>query len=234
MYEPSEATTPSRHKERASSDESVINSILDEALIGHLAFVDDGLPQILPLLFVRVGHSVYVHGSTGARFSRMAARGGPLAVSFEVTLVDGLVLARSAFSHSANYRCVIAHGPATIVRDDRKKEEVLTALMDKLVPGRESDARGPRPDELKKTAVLELPLTEVGAKVRTGGPLDDESDLGLAVWAGVLPIVCHWGAPVPADNLEPTVVLPGYLSDHGRSGPVVAGCGIAATIPLSV
>lgn len=233
MYEPSEATTPSRHKERASSDEGVVNSILDEALIGHLAFVDDGLPQILPLLFVRVDRAVYLHGSTGAHFARNAARRGKLAVTFEVTLIDGLVLARSAFSHSANYRCVVAHGSARIVKDDEQKEAVLIALMDKLVPGRNSDARAPRPDELRKTALLELPLTEVGAKVRTGGPLDDESDLGLAVWAGIRPILSHWGAPVPADNLEPTVALPDYLREDGRSGPLVGGRGAAAHTALT-
>jgi len=233
MYEPSEATMPSRHKERASVDESTINSILDEALIGHLAFIDDGLPQILPLLFVRMDRSVYLHGSTGARFSRMAARRGPLVVSFEVTLVDALVLARSAFSHSANYRCVIAHGAATVLEDADHKEAALAALMDKLVPGRGSDARSPRPDELRKTAVLELPLTEVGAKVRTGGPLDDESDLGLPIWAGLWPIVSHRGTPVPAEGLEPTVTLPGYLrADAHCDGALAAGR--AAPHPLTV
>jgi hypothetical protein len=228
MYEPSEATMPSRHKERASSDDDVINSILDEAIIGHLAFVDDGLPQILPLLFVRVDGSVYLHGSTGARFARMAARAGQLAVSFEVTLVDGLVLARSAFSHSANYRCVICHGSATIVQDAGLKEAVLLAMMDKLVPGRNTDARGPRPDELRKTAVLELPLTEVGAKVRSGGPLDDEGDLGIPVWAGIRPIVARWGAPIPADNLEATIAVPGYLGDGACGLPGHAGAGAGA------
>lgn len=226
MYEASESTMPSRHKERASNDEVVINSILDEALIGHLAFVDAGLPQILPLLFVRVDRSVYLHGSTGARFARIAARGGPLAATFEVTLVDGLVLARSAFSHSANYRCVIAHGTATIVEDPEKKEAVLLAMMDKLVPGRNSDARGPRPDELRKTAVLELPLSDVGAKVRTGGPLDDDADLGLPVWAGVRPIVAYWGTPLPADNLDGALSVPGYL---GNDACGLAGRAEAAT-----
>jgi hypothetical protein len=236
MYEPSEATIPSRHKERADHDQSTIHSILDAALIGHLAFIDDDLPQILPLLFVRVGDSVYLHGSTGAHFARMAARGGSLAVSFEVTLIDSLVLARSAFSHSANYRCVVAHGEATIVADPERKEAILMALMDKLVPGRNSDARGPRPDELRKTAVMELPLTAVGAKVRTGGPLDDESDLDSPVWAGLRPIVCHWGAPIAADDLDPTVVVPAYLGEYGRCGGEVAGVhgGAATTTALTV
>jgi nitroimidazol reductase NimA-like FMN-containing flavoprotein (pyridoxamine 5'-phosphate oxidase superfamily) len=229
MYAPSEATMPSRHKERASSDEEVINSILDEALIGHLAFIDDGHPLILPLLYVRVDRAVYLHGSTGAHFSRMAARRGPLDVSFEVTLVDALVLARSAFSHSANYRCVIAHGAATIVEDVDRKEAVLVALMDKLVPGRNSDARSPRPDELRKTALLELPLTEVGAKVRSGGPLDDESDLGLSIWAGIWPIVSHRGRPIPSVDLEPSVPLPAYLAGADLRGGELDGGGITTT-----
>jgi hypothetical protein len=134
-----------------------------------------------------------------------------LPVTFEVTLVDALVLARSAFSHSANYRCVVAHGVASIVDDPEVKEDVLLKLMDKLVPGRSDDARGPRPDELRKTALLELPLTEVGAKVRSGGPLDDAGDVGLPVWAGLRPVVTHWGAPTAADDLDPAVPLPGYL-----------------------
>jgi hypothetical protein len=155
-------------------------------------------------------------------------------VSFEATLVDALVLARSAFSHSANYRCVIAHGMASILEDPAHKEAVLAALMDKLVPGRNSDARAPRPDELRKTALLELPLTEVGAKVRTGGPLDDESDLGLGVWAGLRPIVSHWGTPIAADDLQPTVTLPAYLGDDGRCGSVVGGGGAPTTPALSL
>lgn len=213
-------TTPSRHKERANWDDDVINAILDEALIGHLAFVDRDRPQILPLLFVRVGRSVFLHGSTGARFSRLVKGGHRLPVSFEVTLVDGLVLARSAFSHSANYRCVIAHGDALLVADDDRKREVLEALMDKLVPGRLADARPPRRDELRQTSILELPLTEVAAKVRTGDPLDDKADLALPVWAGVRPLRTGWGTAVPSGDLASRIALPGYLEngDHDAVG----------------
>ncbi len=212
MYQTSDTTTPSRHKERASWDDHVVDSILDEAIIGHLAFVDDGRPQVLPMLFVRVGTSVYLHGSTGAHFARLAKGGRRLPVSFEVTLIDGLVLARSAFSHSANYRCVVAHGEAVLVPEEARKEAALAALMDKLVPGRNDEARSPRPDELRKTALLELPLTDVAAKVRSGSPLDDEADLGLDVWAGVRPIVAHWGTPIDSDDLAEGVRLPSYLS----------------------
>jgi nitroimidazol reductase NimA-like FMN-containing flavoprotein (pyridoxamine 5'-phosphate oxidase superfamily) len=226
MYQTSDTTTPSRHKERASWDTQVVESILDEAIIGHLAFVDDGRPQILPLLFVRVGESIYLHSSTGAHFARLAKGGRRLPVSFEVTLIDGLVLARSAFSHSANYRCVVAHGEAVIVPEEARKEAVLAALMDKLVPGRNAEARGPRPDELRKTALLELPLTDVAAKVRSGSPLDDEADLGLVVWAGVRPIVAHWGAPVASDDLADRVEIPAYLTGQGCGGGLLqAGLG---------
>lgn len=211
MCESGEETIPSRHPERGTHDAAVIRSILDAALIGHLAFVADGRPQILPLLFVRVGDSVYLHGSTGAHFARMAVKSSGLPVSFEVTLVDGLVLARSAFSHSANYRSVIAHGEASLVRDEAEKTAVLAALMDKLLPGRNSDARPPAQMELRKTALLELPLTSVGAKVRTGGPLDDEADLGLDVWAGVRPVVVAWGDPIASPDLRPGISVPDYL-----------------------
>lgn len=209
-------TTPSRHKERANFDEDVVHAVLDEALVGHLAFVDRGRPQILPLLFVRVGKAVFLHGSTGAHFARLTKGGRCLPVSFEVTLVDGLVLARSAFSHSANYRSVIAHGDACLVTEEDRKRVILDALMDKLVPGRLADVRAPRSDELRQTGVLELPLTEVAAKIRTGDPLDDETDLNLAVWAGTRPIVTSWGAAVSSGDLAPGIALPAYLDggDH--------------------
>jgi len=229
MYEASDTTTPSRHKERASWDESVIHSILDEALLGHLAFIDDERPQVLPLLFVRLGESVFLHGSTGAHFARLAARKGSLLVSFEVTLVDALVLARSAFSHSANYRCVVAHGEATLVREVEEKEAALAALMDKLVPGRNAEARPPRPDELRQTALLELPLTDVAAKVRSGGPLDDDEDLGLPVWAGLRPIVAHWGSPIAADGLAAGLAVPGYLAEETCGGGLLVAGSSALT-----
>jgi nitroimidazol reductase NimA-like FMN-containing flavoprotein (pyridoxamine 5'-phosphate oxidase superfamily) len=230
MYQATKTTTPSRHQERASWDEDVVRSILDEAIIGHLAFIDDDRPQVLPLLFVRVDDSVYLHGSTAAHFARRAARNGSLQVSFEVTLIDALVLARSAFSHSANYRSVVAHGEATVVRDEARKAAVLVALMDKLIPGRNAEARGPRPDELRQTALLELPLSDVGAKVRAGRPLDDDGDLELPVWAGIRPIVAHWGAAVAADGLAQDLPVPGYLTEHGCEGGLLGpGAGALTT-----
>jgi len=234
MYESTRTTLPSRHAERAAFDADVVHSILDEALIGHLAFVDRGSPHVLPMLFVRSGASVFVHSSTGAHPARLAARAGSLAVSFEVTLVDALVLARSAFSHSANYRSVVAHGEMTLVAEPARKDTILRALMDKLVPGRSDDARSPTPDELRKTAVMELPLVEVGAKVRTGGPLDSEDDLGLPVWAGIQPIVSHRGAAVPSDDLEAGIALPEYLTGPPADGARAGGAGGAGGSPLTV
>jgi nitroimidazol reductase NimA-like FMN-containing flavoprotein (pyridoxamine 5'-phosphate oxidase superfamily) len=226
MYEPTKATTPSRHAERAQHDREVIHSILDEALIGHLAFIADDLPHVLPLLFVRVEDSVYLHGSTGAHFGRMTSRRGSLPVTFEATLVDALVLARSAFNHSANYRCVVAHGEVTVVRDDDFKQKVLLALMDKLVPGRNAEARQPEPDELRQTVLLELPLTAAGAKVRTGGPLDGDTEGDRPVWAGIRPIVSRWGIAQPSDDLLPGIELPAYL----KAGEALAQSGAALTV----
>jgi nitroimidazol reductase NimA-like FMN-containing flavoprotein (pyridoxamine 5'-phosphate oxidase superfamily) len=220
VYYQQVTTTPSRHAERATYDEDVVHAILDEALLGHLGFVADGRPQVLPLLFVRVGSTLYLHSSTGAKPARMAARLKAIEVCFEVTLVDGLVLARSAFSHSANYRSVIAHGPASLVGAAAEKDAVLTALMDKLLPGRSADARMPDEAELRQTAVLALPLDEVGAKVRSGDPLDSEKDLGLAVWAGVRPIVAAWGTPEPSADLRPGIELPPYLSQPAGDRPM--------------
>lgn len=201
-------TTPSRHAERARHDAATVHGILDAALIGHLAYVVDGRPFLLPMLYVRIGSRLYLHSSTGAHPARLVARSGRLSVAFEVTIVDGLVLARSAFSHSANYRSVVAHGDLVLEPDPERKDEVLKAFVDKVVPGRASDARPPTPAELRQTAVLALDLDEVGAKVRTGGPLDEDEDLSFACWAGVVPIERRFGRPDPANTLE----LPAYLA----------------------
>lgn len=235
VYERHETTTPSRHPERASYDAEVVHAVLDASLIGHVGFIAGGRPQVLPLLFVRVGSTVYLHSSTGARFARMAARQGGIELCLEATLVDALVLARSAFNHSANYRAVVVHGRATLVSVPAEKDAVLVALMDKLVPGRSADARMPDEKELRQTAVLALPLEEVGAKVRSGDPSDDEDDLGLPVWAGLRPIVASWGTPQPSADLRPDIALPGYLRESvagAGSGVGSAGVGSSGRGPL--
>ncbi len=217
MYSPAETTRPSRLADRAWYDAETIHTVLDEALICHVGFVADGHPQVLPMLFVRVGSSVFLHSSTGGHPARVAARRGGIDVAVEATIVDALVLARSAFHHSANYRAVVAHGWATLVQDPSLKVEILDALMEKMAPGRGADVRGPNEAELRQTAVMELPLVQVSAKVRTGPPADDAEDLSLGHWAGLWPIRELRGTPEPAPDLTPGIALPAHLRAAGRS-----------------
>ena len=218
MYKPTRATTPSRHADRASYDVESVHEILDEALISHVGFIVDGRPQVLPMLFVRVGSTVFVHSSTGAQMARMAAHQGGVELVLEATCLDALVLARSAFNHSANYRSVVVHGMASLVREPAVKEEVLGALMEKLVPGRSGEVRGPSEPELRQTAVLALPLVEVSAKIRSGPPKDEAEDITLGHWAGLLPLHLVRGLPEPAPDLSPGIELPGHLKTPGATG----------------
>ncbi|MFJ8659338.1 pyridoxamine 5'-phosphate oxidase family protein [Streptomyces sp. NPDC093795] len=214
-YTPTDRTVPTRSRERASYDKALVHSILDEAYVCHLGFVRDGAPVVLPTLFGRVGDRLYVHGSTGSRPLRAAGDGvaAPgLPVCLTVTHVDGLVLARSAFHHSLNYRSVVVHGTAHQVTDPEERRTALDALVDHVVPGRSADSRPANPKELAATAVLRLDLDEVSAKVRTGGPNDDPEDLALPYWSGVIPVQGGYGPPVPAEDLDPTVGLPDYLT----------------------
>ncbi|MET9432022.1 pyridoxamine 5'-phosphate oxidase family protein [Streptomyces sp. NPDC003036] len=212
-YEPTDRTVPTRARERASYDRALVHSILDAAYVCHLGFVRDGRPVVLPTLYGRVGERLYVHGSTGSRPVRMAGKPDPgLPVCLTVTHVDGLVLARSAFHHSINYRSVVVHGTAHQVTDPEEKTAALDALVDHVVPGRSYDSRPANAKELAATAVLRLDLTEVSAKVRTGGPNDDAEDLPLPHWSGVVPLSTTYGTPVPSDDLDPSIAVPEYLS----------------------
>lgn len=201
-------TTPKRMGERASYDADLVHAIIDEAYVCHLGFVVDGEPRVLPTLHARVGDTVYLHGSTGNR-ALLAARDGGLPVCVTVTLLDGLVLARSQFHHSANYRSVVAHGTALLVTDPQERDLAFAALVDKIVPGRAADSRAPNPKELAQTALLALPLREVSAKVRTGTASDDAPDMLLPHWAGVVPLTLVAGAPEPAPGV--LVPVPEYL-----------------------
>ncbi|GGX23360.1 pyridoxamine 5'-phosphate oxidase family protein [Streptomyces noursei] len=208
-------TLPTRARERARYDEETVHAILDEGHVCHLGFVRDGAPVVLPTLYGRVGNRLYVHGSTGSRPLRMA--GGQstdpgLAVCLTVTHVDGLVLAKSAFHHSMNYRSVVVHGTAHQVTDQEEQKAALDALVDHVLPGRAADSRPANAKELAATAVLRLDLHEVSAKIRTGGPNDDPEDLALPHWSGVLPVSPAYGAPIPADDLAPGIPAPHYLS----------------------
>ena len=215
MYSPTGTTTPSRLADRARYDAETVHKILDEALICHVGFVAKDRPQVLPMLFVRAGSTVYLHASTGSHVARIAARKGGILVAVEATIVDALVLARSAFHHSANYRAVVAHGTASVVRDPTRKEEVLEALMEKMAPGRSAQVRAPNEVELRQTAVLALELLEVSAKIRTGPPADDLEDLSLGHWAGLWPIREVRGNPEPSPDLAPGIGLPGHLRTAG-------------------
>ena len=182
---PADRIRVKREPQRGVYDRSTIEAILDEALLCHLGFEVDGQPYVIPTLHARVGDRLYVHGSAASRMLRHAATGVPVCAT--VTLFDGLVLARSVFNHSVNYRSVVVFGTATLVADDEKRE-ALRALTEQLAPGRWDEARQPTDTELKATWILSLPLDETSAKVRTGAEEDEPEDLDLPVWAGVVPV----------------------------------------------
>ncbi|GHH93152.1 pyridoxamine 5'-phosphate oxidase family protein [Streptomyces capillispiralis] len=212
-YPPTGRTVPTRSPDRAAYDKELVHAILDEGYVCHLGFVRDGAPVVLPTLYARVGERLYVHGSTGSRPLRAAGQAGPgLPVCLTVTHVDGLVLARSAFHHSVNYRSVVVHGAAYDVTDPEEKRQALDALVDHVVPGRAADSRPADKKELAATAVIRLDLREVSAKLRTGGVNDEPEDLALPHWAGVLPLRKGYDAPVADPGLAPGTALPGYLA----------------------
>ncbi|MEI5102328.1 pyridoxamine 5'-phosphate oxidase family protein [Streptomyces sp. PmtG] len=218
-YEATDRTVPTRSRDRASYDREQVHAILDEAYLCHLGFVRDGAPVVLPTLYARVGERLYVHGSTGSRPLRMAGdapapREDPgLAVCLTVTHLDGLVLARSAFHHSVNYRSVIVHGVARPVTDPDEKRTALDALVDHVVPGRADDSRRANAKELAATAVLSLDLDEVSAKLRTGPPSDEPEDMDLPYWSGVVPLRKGYDPLVPSADLAPGIKVPDYLTE---------------------
>jgi nitroimidazol reductase NimA-like FMN-containing flavoprotein (pyridoxamine 5'-phosphate oxidase superfamily) len=189
-----------RVPKRAAYDGPTIHAILDASLIGHVGFVAADRPIVIPMLYGRDGDSLYLHGSVASRLLRDLA--GGVDVCLTVTLVDGLVLARSAFHHSMNYRSVVAFGRAQKVEGD-EREHGLRVISEHLAPGRWDEVRGPNDQELKVTSVLRLDIEEASAKVRTGDPVDDEEDLTLPVWAGVVPCSLTWGTPIDSADLLP-------------------------------
>ncbi|MFD4984999.1 pyridoxamine 5'-phosphate oxidase family protein [Streptomyces sp. NPDC058372] len=214
-YVPTPRTVPTRSRERASYDRAAVHAILDEGAVCHLGFVRDGAPVVLPTLYTRIGESLYVHGSTGSPPLRSAGGEEGLPVCVTVTHLDALVLARSAFNHSLNYRSVVALGTAYQVTDPAEKAAALDALVEQVVPGRAADCRPADAKELAATAVLRLELAEVSAKSRTGDPGDDPEDMTLPHWAGLVPVETRYGAPVRAGDLDAEVPLPGYLASSG-------------------
>jgi uncharacterized protein len=207
---PTKRTSLKRRPQRGAHDRETIDAILDDALTCHLAFVHDGYPVAVPTLQVRAGDQVYVHGSAASRTLR--ALGGGAEVCLTATLTDGLVLARSAFHHSVNYRSVMLFGRGELVEDPDTKRRALAAFTEKLVPGRWNDVRRPSDRELKATAVIRLPLEEASAKLRMGFPVDDEEDYALDVWAGVIPLRTRRLAPEPDPRLRSGITLPAYLA----------------------
>lgn len=207
-----------RRRDRGAYRRSVVNSILDEALVCQVAFVADGEPFVLPTAHVRVGRFLYLHGARANHMLRALAGGARACVS--VTLVDGLVLARSAFHHALNYRSVVLFGTAAAVSDPGEKRLALTAMVDRLVPGRGTEVRAPTEAELRATEVVRFPIEEGSAKARSGGPVDDPEDLGHDVWAGHVPLGLVEGDPVPDAGIAAPDSLPGHpgrAAGGGRS-----------------
>lgn len=213
-YRRTSRTTPTRYSDRASYDRETVHRILDEALICHLGYLNEGRPVVLPTTHARLGETLYLHGSTGSR-PMLNAREA-LSVCVTATLIDGLVLARSGLEHSFVYRSVIVVGDARLVDDPAEKLPALAGLLDHIAPGRSTDCRAPNARELAATAVLALDLVEVSAKVAPFGPTDEPEDLSLPYWAGVVPLTLTAGAPIPSDDLDPAIPVPDYLNHYSR------------------
>jgi uncharacterized protein len=214
-FTPTERTKVVREPDRGVYDREVIYKILDEGLVCHVGFVVEAQPYVIPTLFARVADAIYFHGSAASRMLRGAASGIPVCVT--VTLVDGLVLARSVFNHSMNYRSVVALGKATLVDAPDKKLEALHAFTEKIVSRRWNDVRHPSEQELKATSILRLPLTEVSAKMRTGGVKDDEADYALSIWAGVVPLRLQADAPIRDARCDAAIPTPPYAANYRRT-----------------
>lgn len=205
-----------RKRERGTGDWQEVGAILDEGLLCHVGFADGTGTYVVPMAYARVGDVLYLHGAAGNRTLRALAAGAESCVT--VTLLDGLVLARSAFHHSMNYRSVMLLGRAVPVEDEQEQREAAAALLEHMVPGRSADARAPTSAELRSTLILRFPVEEGSAKVRTGPPGDDSEDVGLPIWAGEIPIHLVAGPPVPDPGLPDGVVAPAYATDPRRPG----------------
>ena len=207
-------TTVKRLPKRGAYDRATIEAILDEGLVCHVGFAVDGQPYVLPTIYARVGGEIYLHGSAASRMLRTLGEG--VALCLTVTLLDGLVLARSAFHHSVNYRSVVVLGTARPVLEAESKTRALRAIVDHVIADRWQAVRAPSEQELKATTVLALPLSEASAKLRSGGPLDDEEDYAMSVWAGHLPLALVPGTAVPDARLATPVSVPAGLLGYRR------------------
>jgi uncharacterized protein len=206
-----------REPHRGSFDREAIYQILDEGFVCHVGFMVEGQPYVIPTMFARVDDAIYFHGSAASRMLRGVGAG--LAVCITITLIDGLVLARSVFNHSMNYRSVVALGKAALVDASEEKVTALRAFTEKILPGRWSDARQPTEKELKATSILRLPLSEVSAKMRSGPVEDDAEDYALPVWAGVLPLHLTASAAVRDERCDPNLPVPASVMEFQKRLP---------------
>ncbi|HEY9804517.1 MAG TPA: pyridoxamine 5'-phosphate oxidase family protein [Leptolyngbyaceae cyanobacterium] len=211
---PSPRTTVKRAPKRANYETETIYQILDEGLVCHIGFVAEGQPFVIPTAYGRVEDTLYIHGSPASRMLRTLQQGIDVCVS--VTLIDGLVLGRSAFHHSMNYRSVVVFGKASLVEDAEEKLAALKAFTEHVILGRWEEVRSPSRNELAQTIVLSLPLTEASAKIRTGDPIDDEADYQIPVWAGQIPLKLTATTPINDSRLDPQIKVPAYLSNYTR------------------
>ena len=211
---PTARTRVVREPDRALYDREAVYRILDEGFICHVGFSFEGQPFVIPTSFGRKGANLYIHGSAASRMLRQMREG--IAVCVTVTLLDGLVLARSVFNHSMNYRSVVILGKATLVDDPEEKLAALRALSEHILPGRWEDSRQPNERELKATSVLRLPIEEFSAKVRSGPPIDDAEDYSFPTWAGVVPLEMKAGEPIRDPKLDPACGVPQYISPYLR------------------
>jgi nitroimidazol reductase NimA-like FMN-containing flavoprotein (pyridoxamine 5'-phosphate oxidase superfamily) len=209
-----ERTKLKRLPKRGHFDRETVYGVLDEGFICHVGFAPEGQPFVIPTGYARDGDTLYIHGSAASRMLRTLSTGVDVCVT--VTIVDGLVLARSAFHHSMNYRSVVIFGRARLIEDPEEKMAALLALSEHIVRGRWADVREPTEQEMKATTVLSLPLVEASAKIRTGPPLDDEEDYGMDVWAGVIPLRLVAGEPINDPRLPENIPVPVYAREYKR------------------
>ncbi len=211
---PTARTRVVREAHRGVYERPAAYEILDEGFICHVGFVLEGQPYVIPTGYGRSGDNLYIHGSAASRMLRNLNKGVPVCVT--VTLLDGLVLARSIFNHSMNYRSVVVLGTAVAVFDAKEKLEALELLSEHILPGRWAESRQPNEKELKQTLVLRLPIEEFSAKVRQGPPIDDEEDYAFPTWAGLIPLEMTAGAPINDPRLDPNTTVPAYAREYSR------------------
>ena len=219
---PTPRTTVNRMRKRGSYDREIIHAILDRSLVCHVGVIIDGAPRVLPTLHARIDDRVYIHGAARNHMLRTAAEG--VEICLTATLIDGLVMARSAFHHSVNYRSAVLFGVASEVTDPERKLAAMRALVEHIAPGRWEGTRQPSPKELAATSILELPITEASAKVRTGGPLDDEEDYALPHWAGVIPLRTDALIPITDSRLTSEIAMPRHISEYRSPDARAPGC----------